>query len=85
MKMIQWMPFLSLSNADVKFAKLRKLTWKTYIAIEALFITSQVKLIDKKKFVKAALDEISEIFVMYASALKATTIYPFQAAQIVAL
>ncbi len=78
-------PFLSLSNADVEFGELKKLTWRTYTAVEALPTTSRVKLIDKSKFARAALDENSETFVIHVSALEATTIHPFQAGQIAAL
>ena len=48
--------------------------------------TKQVELIDKKKFVKAALDENSETFVMYVAALEVPlsgmTIHPSRVSQI---
>ena len=79
------MPFLILSNADIQFPK-KRLTWRSYSTAEVLPTTKRVKLIDKKKFVKAALDENSETFVVYVAALKAPlsgmTIHPSQAAQI---
>lgn len=51
-----------------------------------LSTTSWIKLIDKKKFAKAALDENSETFVIYVVALEAETlVYPLQTAQIAAL
>lgn len=53
------MLFLSISNADINIAK-KKLTWKSYTAAEALPITKQVELIDKKIFIKAVLDEESK-------------------------
>lgn len=34
------MPFLSLSNANVKFTELKKLTWRFYDTAEALLTTS---------------------------------------------
>ncbi len=73
-------PFFSLSNADVEFVELGKLTWRIYIAAEALPTTSWVELIDKREFARAALDKNSETFVIHVSALEATTIYPSRAA-----
>ena len=58
------MPFLTLSNADIKFAQ-KKLTWRSYLIAEALPTTKRVELIDKKKFAKTALDENIEAFVMH--------------------
>ncbi len=63
------MSFLSLGNADVEFAELEKLTWRTYTAAEALPPIHQVELIDKEEFAKVAIDENSETFVMHMSAL----------------
>ena len=61
--------FLTLSNANVEFAK-KELIWRIYTTKEALPFTSQVKIIDRKKFAKAALDENVENFVMYVNSLK---------------
>lgn len=66
--------FLSLSNADIKFAKLEKLLWKIYIAVEALPTTNWIELINKREFAKTALDKNSETFVMYVATLKVPTI-----------
>ncbi len=85
MEMVLRMPFLSFSNVDVEFAELGKLTWRTYKTAEVLPTTNWVKLIDKKEFARAALDENSETFVVHVSALEVTTIHHFWAAQIVAL
>ncbi len=76
------MPFLSFSNADVGFAKLEKFTWRLYTAREALLITRQVKLINKREFAKARLDKNSETFVMHVAALKVMLIQPFKAAKV---
>ncbi len=84
-KIVLEMPFLSLRNANVEFAELGKLTWRLYITTKALPTTSQVKLIDKRKFTKATLDENSETFLVYVATLEATTIHPSRAAQIAAL
>ncbi len=85
MEVVLGMPFLSLSNANVKFAELGKLTWRTYTAAKALPTTSRVELINKREFARAALDENSETFVVHVSALEAMTIYPSRTAQIAAL
>ena len=76
MGMILEIFFFFFSNADVKFAELEKLIWKTYTAVEALSTTSWIKLISKRKFAKTALDKNFEIFIVHISALKAMTIYP---------
>ena len=60
--------FLTLSNADVQFAK-KELILKTYTTNKALSTTRRVKLIDQKKFIKAMLDEKIKVFVMYISSL----------------
>ncbi len=76
MEVVLGMLFLSLSNADIEFAELGKFTWRTYTAAEALPTTSRFKLIDKREFVRAALDKNSETFIVHVSALEATTIHP---------
>ena len=50
------MLFFTLSNADIQFAE-KELTWKTYTTKKVLPITCHIKIIDRKKFVKAALNE----------------------------
>ena len=64
------MPFLILSNADIQFAK-KELTWRSYLAAEALLITKRVELINKQEFAKAPLDAESKTFVVHISALEA--------------
>ncbi len=56
MEVVLGIPFLSLNNVDVEFAKLKKLTWRLYTAAEALSTISQVELIDKKEFAKVVID-----------------------------
>lgn len=58
------MPFLLLNNANIKFVD-QKLIWRSYIAIEALLTTKQVEIINKKKFVKMALNENVKVFILY--------------------
>ena len=85
MEVVLKMLFLSLSNANVKFAKLEKLTWRIYITVEALSTTSWVKLIDKKKFAKAAPDKNSKTFVVHVAIPEVPTtifIYPSRTSQI---
>ncbi len=79
------MSFLSLSNADVKFAELEKLTWSLYTAADALPTTSRVELIDKREFAKAALDVNSETFMVHVATIELLTampIYPSRAPQV---
>ena len=62
------MPFIILSNAKIQFAK-KKLTWKSYIAKEALPNTQRLELINKKEIAKAALDVNIKTFVRHMSFL----------------
>lgn len=53
------------------------------MTVETLSLISQVELIDKKKFIKVALDENPEIFIVYVATLVATgadsmKVYPSQ-------
>ena len=88
MQVVVEMPFFTLSNADIQFAR-KKLTWRSYTTAEALLTTKRVELINKKEFAKVALDKESETFVVYVAALEALlpgmAILPSRAAQISAL
>lgn len=66
------MPFFSLSNLDVKFAILEKLTWRSYTTVKALPTTNWVKLINKREFAKVASDENLKTLVMYIATLVIT-------------
>ena len=81
-----WMPFLTLSNADIQFAR-KELTWRSYITAEALPTTKRVEIIDKKEFTKAALDENVEAFVVHVTSLSLNSmpIHPAREAQIASL
>ncbi len=86
MEVVPRVPFLYLSNADVDFGAV-ELIWRLYTAAEALSTTRRMELIDKKEFVKAALDENSETFVVNMAALEASKpakmpIHHFRVAQI---
>ncbi len=87
MEVVLRMPFLSLSNTDVKFAELGKLTWRLYTVADVLPTTSWVELIDKREFAKAALDKNSKTFFVHISALDVAepSIHPSRVAQRVAL
>ncbi len=84
MEVVLEMSFLALSNANFQFGA-EKLTWRSYTTTEALPTTSQVKLIDKRKFAKVALYKNSETFVMHVVVLETPTtmpIYLFMASQV---
>lgn len=88
MKIILGMSFLLLSNANIEFAKkLEKFIWKTYTTIKTLSFTSQIKLINKKKFTKVVLYKNSETYIIYMIALNIlkATIYLSCAAQMALL
>lgn len=84
MEVVLEMHFFPLSNAHFWF-DIKKLTWWSYTATKVLPTTRWIKLIDRSKFAKAALNEKREIFVLYISALEAMTIRPSQVAQIATL
>ena len=86
LKVVLGMPFLTLSNADIKFAK-KELTWKSYTTTEALPTTKQVEIIDKKESARAVLDENVEAFVVHVTSLSlnSMSIHPAKEAQIALL
>ena len=76
---------MTLSNADVQFAE-KKFTWRSYTTAKALPTTKWVKLINKKKFAKTALDENFETFVVHVASLNIILgIHPDKAALITLL
>lgn len=74
--------FLFFNNVDVKFLVLRKLTWRFYDIAEVLPTTSKVELINKKEFIKAALNENFETFVIYITTLETMLIHFFKVIQV---
>ena len=62
------MPFFTLSIANIQFAE-KELICRSYINEEALSNRQRVELINKKKFVKVALDENIKVFVVHVSFL----------------
>lgn len=80
------MLFLFVNNPKIEFAKLGKLTWRSYDIAEALPTTCQIELMNKREFTKVAINENSETFVIYVVALKVkSTIHPSRAIQIITL
>ena len=75
LEVVMGMFFLTLSKADIRFAKL-KLVWKTYTAAEALSTTKRVEIIDKKEFAAAALNADNETSIIHVSALAEPTTMP---------
>lgn len=67
--------FLYFNNVDAEFVKLVKLIWKSYITTKVLLNTSQVKLINKKEFTQAILNENSKTFMVYIVALETMLIH----------
>ena len=62
-EVVLWMPFLTLSDADVDFLGW-KLRWRTYTTKEALPTTRRVELVGKKEFAAAALDPEHETYII---------------------
>lgn len=86
MEVVLGMPFLTLSNIDVRFAE-GELTWRSYTAAEALPNTRRVELINKG-FVEAALDDNVEAFIVHVAFLSLgieMIIHPARAAQTTSL
>ena len=64
MEVVLGMPFLTFSNADIQFAE-KKLTWRSYLVVEALPTTKQVQIIDRRKFAVVALAPDKEAFMVH--------------------
>lgn len=70
--MVLKMPFFFFSNIDIKFIELKKLTWTIYTTAQTLSTTNQVKIIDKKKFARVAIDKNFKTFIVHMSVLQVT-------------
>lgn len=70
MEIILKMLFLTFSNINILFDT-KSLIYKSYSIAEVLFIARQVKMIDKYKFAKVALNKYYKMFIMYIDLLKA--------------
>ena len=68
MKMVLRMFFFTLNNTNIQFTE-KKLTWRLYTIKKVLLTSQRIKLIDKKKFAKAVLDENVKAFVVYVALL----------------
>lgn len=74
------MLFLVFNNADISFVQ-NELIWKSYITLEALPTSRQVKIIDRKEFAAAALNLDEKAFVIHVVSLSLwsrVAIYPAQ-------
>lgn len=67
--MVLKMFFLIFSNTNIQFAE-KKPTQRFYTIAKALSIIKKVELINKKKFVKIALDKNFKTFIMYIATLE---------------
>lgn len=57
------MSFLFVNHINLDFKKLtKKLIWGSCTAAKALSFTSQVKLMNKRKFAKTTLNKIQKLF-----------------------
>ena len=86
MKVVLGMPFLALSNANIQYDT-GSFTWRSYSAAETLPTFKVLEFIDKHEFVKAALDQNSETFVVHIAVLEAleSDVQPCQAPLLAAL
>ena len=85
MNIVLGIPFLTLSNIDIRFAE-RELTWKIYTAVDTLPTTKRVQIINRKKVVKVALDPNKEVFVVHVATITSKmAIYLARQAQIASL
>lgn len=68
---------MTISNTNFEFLK-KKLIWRFYITNKALSFTKYIKYINKKKFIKIALDENVEAYIIYITFfnLSLILIYP---------
>lgn len=85
MEVVLIMFFLFFNNVDILFTELGKLIYQSYNTVEVLSITSKIKLINKKEFVKVILDKNLETFIIYLLALEVIIIYLCLIAQIITL
>lgn len=69
--MILRMFFLFLLNNIDFWFDVRKLTRRSYTAVQILLTISRVQFIDKKEFTKAILNKNSKTFVIYMAILEA--------------
>ena len=68
MDVVLKMPFLTLSNANIQFAE-ENLIWKNYSTNEVLPTTKWVQIINRKEFIKAALNPNKEVFVVHVATI----------------
>lgn len=66
-----------LINVDIKF-DIEKLIWRGNIATKAILTMKKVELIDKYKFVQAALNKNFQTFLMDVVLLENNEVHPFR-------
>ena len=72
MEVVLGIPFFTLSNTDIQFAK-KELIWRSYTVVKALTITNWVEIINKKELAKAVLDKNVKAFVVHVISLSLST------------
>lgn len=84
MELILEILFFFLNNTDIIFLDVKGFSYKCYIIIKVLCIFIQIKLIDKKKFVKAISNKNLETSIIYVVIQKVfrMKIYLFQVNQV---
>lgn len=75
MELVLGMFFLFFSNVNVKFIKLRKLTYRSYHIAKTLPTNSRIEFINKKEFVKAILNANFITFVIHLATLEMMLIH----------
>lgn len=76
MEVVLEMLFLVLSNANVEFTELGKLTWRFYSAAKTLPTISRVEFINKREFAGVVVDENSATFAVHIATLEILTAMP---------
>lgn len=67
--MILEMLLLTFTNVDIEFIE-KKLVWRTYIGVEALFTIRRVELIEKKNFAEGKLNKNMNLFVVIVNSVR---------------
>lgn len=63
------MLFLVFNNVNFQFG-IKKLIQRSYITTKTLFITSQIEIINKRKFAKIVLHKNFKTFIVYIAVLE---------------
>lgn len=82
MKLILEILLFSVRTMDIQFEEIKEFTRRNHTGDMVLRTIKRVELLNKKKFVTAALDKKTRTFVVYMTVLPTTSIYPSIKAQI---